>query len=114
MYRGYKLQNAKLDALIADPPKYLTGKKTLASVHFADVEDESDLREIHDHLFKRYKLPDQVIRARKLHHSRFFVLDLDYGHELYLTQLIQQKSTVIRALERLEKRTAEVLYKKQK
>ncbi|TID14610.1 hypothetical protein E6O75_ATG08756 [Venturia nashicola] len=46
--------------------------------------------------------------------SRFFVLDLDYGHELCLNQLNQQKFTVIRALERLEKRAAEVLYKKQK
>ncbi|TLD20898.1 hypothetical protein E2P81_ATG08562 [Venturia nashicola] len=41
-------------------------------------------------------------------------MDLDYGHELYLNQLNQQKFTVIRALERLEKRAAEVLYKKQK
>lgn len=114
LYRGYKLRNVELDALVATPPKYLSGKKSLASRDFADVEDESALREIHDHLFKRYNLLDRVIRARRLHHSRFFVLDLDYGHELYLNQLNQQKFTVIRALERLEKRTGEVLYKKQK
>ncbi|QDS75109.1 hypothetical protein FKW77_007267 [Venturia effusa] len=114
LYRGYKLRNAKLDALVADPPKYLTGKKSLAARDFTDLEDEGVLREIHDHLFERYNLLDRVIRARRLHHSRFFVLDLDYGHELYLNQLNQQKFTVIRALERLEKRTAEVLYKKQK
>jgi len=69
------------------------------------------MRELYDHLFQRYNLLDRVIRARKLHHSRFFSFSLDYGHKLYLNQ---QKSTVIRALEKLECRTAEILYKRQK
>lgn len=47
---------------------------------FADVEDIDVLRSLHDHLFQRHALIDRVIRARKLHHSRFFSLQLDrYG-----------------------------------
>jgi hypothetical protein len=89
-------------------------KEVLASqTLFADVEEESTLRELHDHLFMRYSLLDRVIRARKLHHSRFYSLDLDYGHQVYLDKLNGQKFTVIRALEKLERHTAEVLYKKQ-
>ena len=57
---------------------------------------------------------ERVIRARKLHHSRFFSLNLDYGHQRYLDDLSNRKFIVVRALERLERRTAEVLYKKHK
>ena len=57
---------------------------------------------------------ERVIRARKLHHSRFFSLNLDYGHQHYLDTLSNRKFIVLRALERLERRTAEVLYKKNK
>ncbi|KAL8775430.1 MAG: hypothetical protein Q9194_003771 [Teloschistes cf. exilis] len=70
--------------------------------------------ELHDHLSKTYALLDRVIRARKLHHSRFFSLDLDYGHQNYLDILSNQKFIVSRALERLECRAAEVLYEQQK
>ena len=55
-----------------------------------------------------------MIRARKLHHSRFFSLNLDYGHQHYLDTLSNRKFIVLRALERLERRTAEVLYEKTK
>ena len=55
-----------------------------------------------------------MIRARKLHHSRFFSLNLDYGHQHYLDTLSNRKFIVLRALERLERRTAEVLYKRNK
>ena len=49
-----------------------------------------------------------------MHHSRFFSLNLDYGHQHYLDTLSNRKFIVLRALERLERRTAEVLYKKNK
>jgi hypothetical protein len=57
---------------------------------------------------------DRVIRARKLHQSRFFSLEVDYGHQHYLDSLSNQKFLVSRALERLERRTAEILYERQK
>ena len=53
-----------------------------------------------------------MIRARKLHHSRFYPLELDYGHQAYLDKLQGQKFTVLRALERLVRRTADVLHNK--
>jgi hypothetical protein len=49
-----------------------------------------------------------------LHHSRFFAENCDYGHAKFLDALQEQKATAIKALERLERRTAEVLYKQQK
>lgn len=71
------------------------------------------MKEVHDYLFARYALLDRVVRARKLHHSRFYALDdLDYGHKVYLDQLVGQRFTIARALERLERRTSEVLYEK--
>ncbi|KAL8820584.1 MAG: hypothetical protein Q9223_001233 [Gallowayella weberi] len=115
LYRGYKARNARLDALDANPPLYLATSKTpLANETFADVETEETLREIHDHLALKHALLDRVIRARKLHHSRFFSLELDYGHENYLNILSSRRFIVIRALERLERRVGEVLYEKQK
>ena len=57
---------------------------------------------------------DRVIRARKLHHSRFYSLTLDYGHKAYLDKLTNDRLTIVRALERLERRTAEVLYAQRK
>lgn len=65
-------------------------------------------------MFLKNALFERVIRARKLHHSRFFSLSLDYGHQHYLDTLSNRKFIVVRALERLERRTAEVLYKKHK
>jgi hypothetical protein len=35
-------------------------------------------------------------------------MDMDYGHEKYLDVLQGQKATTAKALERLERRTAEV------
>lgn len=45
-------------------------------------------------------------------HSRFFSLSLDYGHKAYLDKLAKDKFTTLRTLERLERRTAEVLHEK--
>ena len=55
-----------------------------------------------------------MIRARKTHHTHFFSSNLDYGHQHYLDNLANQKFVVLRALERLERRTAEVLFEKRK
>ena len=99
----------------ASPPAYLaTSSTALANQNFEDVDSEEILRELYDHLFLKNALFDRVIRARKLHHSRFFSLNLDYGHQHYLDTLSNRKFIVLRALERLERRTAEVLYNKNK
>ena len=99
----------------ASPPAYLAKSSiALANEKFEDVESEEILKELYDYLFLKSALFERVIRARKLHHSRFFSLDLDYGHQHYLDNLSNRKFIVMRALERLERRTAEVLYKKQK
>jgi hypothetical protein len=99
---------------VANPPTYIAKRSTpLANQIFDDVEEETTLNEIHDHLFLRFQLLDRVIRARKLHHSRFFSQDMDYGHENYLYQLQSQRCVVLKALERLERRTAEIVHKKQ-
>ena len=41
-------------------------------------------------------------------------MNYDYGHEKFLNQLQNDRVTVTRALERIERRTAEILYQKQK
>lgn len=115
LYRGYKNRNAQLDALDANLPPYLANSTTpLANETFSAVDSEDTLRELHDYLALKYALVDRVIRARKLHHSRFFSLNLDYGHEQYLSTLSSRRFIVVRALESLERRVSEVLYKKQK
>ena len=114
MYRGYKNRNAQLDALDKNAPTYLTSTTNLVNQTFADIDSEDVLHDVYDHLASKHSLLDRVIRARKLHHSRFFALNLDYGHQQYLNALASQRFVVLRALERLERRTAEVLYEKQK
>lgn len=118
LYKGYKRRNAALDHLTAHPPPFLRAQDAagtpLSKVDFASISSEDELRQLHDHLFERHALLDRVIRARKLHHSRFYALQLDYGHQHYLDALASQKHAVLRALERVERRTAEVLYEQQK
>ncbi|KAB2572944.1 hypothetical protein DBV05_g8399 [Lasiodiplodia theobromae] len=118
LYKGYKRRNAALDHLTAHPPPFLAAQDAagtpLSKVDFASISSEDELRQLHDHLFERHALLDRVIRARKLHHSRFYALQLDYGHQHYLDALASQKHAVLRALERVERRTAEVLYEQQK
>ncbi|KAJ4356406.1 uncharacterized protein N0V89_004439 [Didymosphaeria variabile] len=113
MYRGYKKRNLELDALTENQPPYLANTKTSIVVQdFKDVEDEATLQQLHEYLFKKYVLLDRVIKARKLHHSHFYAVDMDYGHEKYLTKLLNDKHVMARALERLGKRGAEVVHRK--
>ncbi|KAI9694857.1 MAG: hypothetical protein M1822_000473 [Bathelium mastoideum] len=115
LYRGYKNRNAKLDTLTAAPPPYLANtKKALVNNNFTDIDDETTIAELHGHLFRKYALLDRVIRARKLHHSRFFALSMDYGHQAYLDKLQSERTVTLCALENLERRTVEILYKQQK
>ena len=115
LYRGYKNRNAQLDKLDQNPPEYLkTSSTVLANQTFSDIGSEDVLHNVYDHLALKHALLDRVIRARKLHHSRFFSINLDYGHQHYLDSLSSQKFIVLRALERLERRTAEVLFEKRK
>ena len=86
----------------------------LANQNFVDIESQATLDELHKYLFTRYALLDRVIRARKLHHSRFYSLNLDYGHQHYLDDLQNQRFIVLRALGRLERRRGDVLFKEQK
>jgi DNA-binding Lrp family transcriptional regulator len=111
LYRGYKKRNAQLDVLSEKPPPYLASKKVSVAVHdFADVEDEATLRSIHDYVFRRYNLLDRVIRARRLHHSHFFAIDNDYGHEKYLDRLQNERHVMVKALEKLGKRAAALMH----
>jgi hypothetical protein len=112
---GYKRRNTKLDELRASPPACLAIRVTkLPNDFFTDLNDEIVLAEIHEYLLKQYHLLDLVIRARKLHHSHFYAQNMDYGHQQYLDILLNHKVTVTRALERVGRRTTEVLYKKRK
>ncbi|KAF1961597.1 hypothetical protein CC80DRAFT_462884 [Byssothecium circinans] len=111
MYLGYKKRNAELDTLSENPPSYLaTSKTSLVVQEFKDVDEEDVLRQLHGYIFKRYVLLERVIKARKLHHSHFYAVDMDYGHEKYLTKLLNEKHVMAKALERLGKRGAEVMY----
>lgn len=109
LYRGYKKRNAELD-LLALPPYLESSKGSIAVQDFTDLKKEAALREVHDYLFRRYNLLDRVIRARRLHHSHFFAIDNDYGHEKYLDQLQNQRYIMAKALERLGKQAAAVMY----
>ena len=109
LYKGYKRRNVQLDSIRATPPVYLAENAIpLANQTFTKVEDEPTLKELHDHLFLRYQLLGRVIRARQLHHSQVYASNLDYGHQHFLDGLQNEKHIVLRALERLERRTAEV------
>ncbi len=115
LYRGYKNRNAGLDALEEAPHSYLaTSKIALANQTFADINSEDVLHELYDHLFLKFRLLDRVIRARKLHHTHFYSMNCDYGHQSYLDILSSRRNVVIRVLERLERRTGEILYEKAK
>ena len=85
----------------------------LSKETFQGIEDESVLQKIHTHLFNKYVLYSKVIDARKLHHQHFYPVQFDYGHQAYLDKLSSQRHMVLRALETLGKRTAQVLYQKE-
>jgi hypothetical protein len=111
LYRGYKKRNAALNGLLDAPPSYLAGKKSsVAAQDFADLKDETTLKEVHNYLFRRFNLLDRVIRARKLHHSHFFAIDNDYGHQKYLDKLQNDRLVMSNALEKLGKQIAAVMY----
>ncbi|KAJ4369485.1 hypothetical protein N0V86_009320 [Didymella sp. IMI 355093] len=111
LYRGYKKRNAELDSLPGNQPSYFIGKKgSIVSHDYADINDEATLKNLYDYLFKTYQLLDRVVRARKLHHSHFFAIDNDYGHQKYLDKLLNDKQNMTKALEKLGKRAAAVMY----
>lgn len=113
MYRGYKKRNQELDRLAQVLPPFLANTKTSLVVQdFQDVKDEGTVQELHKYLFSKYILLDRVIKARKLHHSHFYAIDMDYGHEKYLTKLLNDKHVIARALERLGQRGAEIVHQK--
>ncbi|PVH81349.1 hypothetical protein DL98DRAFT_571218 [Cadophora sp. DSE1049] len=104
-----------INGLFSTPPPYLSNsKKTLSSYTFKDITTSSLLSEIHSHLFTKLQLLDRVIRARKLHNSRFYAWDMDYGHAKYLDYLQGMRTSTVAALGRLERRSAEVVYKDEK
>ncbi|KAL1603395.1 hypothetical protein SLS59_004492 [Nothophoma quercina] len=89
----------------------MSGKKgSIVSRDYADIDDEATLKSLHDYLFRIFQLLDRVIRARKLHHSHFFAIDNDYGHQKYLDKLLNDKQNMTKALEKLGKRAATVMY----
>lgn len=61
-----------------------------------------------------YVLCGKVIEARKIHHKNFYPLQVDYGHQSYIDTLVNGRHVALRALERVGRRTAEVLYQQEK
>lgn len=115
LYRGYKRRNEKLDQLEHNPPQYLKKSRfKLPNETFADVDSAEVCKELHAYLFQKFQLLDRVIQARRLHHSRFFSQDMDYGHSKFLDVLQDKKSATLLALERLERRRGEIMYKEKK
>ena len=115
MYRGYKIRNKRLDELDQSPPEYLSKSRiALANLTFSDIDSQKILKEVYDHVALKHALLERVIHARKTHHTHFHSLNLDYGHQHYLDSLCNRKFIVLRALERLERRIAEVLYEQRK
>ena len=101
--------------MTASPLEYLVNDVVpLANQYFVAVDSQTTLNELHKYLFTRYALLERVIRARKLHHSHFYHLQLDYGHQHYLDNLQNQRFIVLQALGRLERRRGDVLYREQK
>ena len=114
LYKGYKRRGKALEALEATCPAFLSSSTSnIRNEAFKAVDDEQTLNELHKYLFQKYALLDRIIRARKLHHSRFYPLNLDYGHKAYLDKLVNDRTITLRALERLERRTAEFLHARQ-
>lgn len=95
------------------PPYLKKAKITLANQTFEDIQDESTLRGVHSHLFEKYVLIGKVIDARKLHHTHIYSLQVDYGHQAYIDKLSSQRQNILQSLEKLEKRTADLLYRKE-
>ena len=77
---------------------------------FDDVDTPELCNELHDHLFLKLQLLERVIRARKLHHSRFFSMNMDYGHQKFLDSLSSQRAIIAKLLERLAHRTSKVAF----
>ncbi|KAF7184910.1 hypothetical protein HII31_13722 [Pseudocercospora fuligena] len=114
LYNGYKRRTEELDRLNAAPPAYLAASKSsLRNETFSAVDSENALAELQKYLYRKYNLLERVIRARKLHHAHFYSQTMDFGHKAYIDKLVNDKSTVTTALERLAQRTSEVLYSKQ-
>ena len=115
MYRGYKIRNKKLDHINKNIPNYLAkSKAALRNETFPGVHEEAELNELYSHLSQKAALLERVIRARSLHHSRFYPLNLDYSHKAFLDKLASDRVAVHYALEKLWQRTAEVLHSKAK
>lgn len=111
---GYKRRNKKLDAFDDEaPPSLKHTDVPLANQTFESVTSEVELNECHDHLLEKSRLLTHVIEARKIHHQSFYSISYDYGHQLYLDKLISQRHVVLRALERVQKRIADVLFRKE-
>jgi hypothetical protein len=115
LYIGYKKRNAELDKLSAGGPPFLVQNSSIppANLSFKNLKNPAELHEIQAHLFKQYVLLGKVIAARQLHHKHFFYLKMDYGHKVYLEKLQARHIGTLRALERIEQRTAGVLYERE-
>lgn len=116
LYMGYKRRSGKLDTLQgATAPAYFKSNDVpLAHQTFNDLTERRDLQIVHDHLYEVYVTVSNIIEARRLHHKHFYSYQMDYGHQAYLGKLANQRHVVLGALERIERRTAEVIYRDEK
>ncbi|EXK24719.1 hypothetical protein FOMG_18573 [Fusarium oxysporum f. sp. melonis 26406] len=114
LYIGYKARNARLDALDKDPPAYFVNTETpLADDDFSSVRDEKTLGEVIDYLHEKYVTIGRVIDARKYHHSNFYSINYDYGHQAYIDKLISHRHIVDQALNRAGKIFMKLRYEKE-
>ena len=112
LQKKYKGHNGCLGDLTNSPPDFFWAESSipLGNQNFAEVDQKSILEKLllHDHLLERYKNLSRVKLPQKIHHSHFISLSLDYGHQRLLDNLQNQKHIVLQALERLNRRAAEV------
>ncbi|ESU14050.1 hypothetical protein FGSG_07746 [Fusarium graminearum PH-1] len=115
LYVGYKRRNAKLEYLEKDSPEYLAKTKTpLVNDDFSAVNDEETIQDVINHLLTKYSTLNRVIEARKQHHMRFYSISYDYGHQLYIDKLVNQRHITLGALERARKRFLAMHYENER
>ena len=105
--RLYNRHHARLDAFESPRSEHLDRSKTaLRNEIFTEIDVEKASNKLPVYPFKKSTLPDRLVDARRLQHSRFDSLNLVYGHKAYLDKLMDAKLIALLAIAKLERRTA--------
>ncbi|RPA83996.1 hypothetical protein BJ508DRAFT_413029 [Ascobolus immersus RN42] len=109
LYLAYKHRHQIYEQLLLEEnrPKCLP-KVGLETIDWAAFDKVDDLAEIRTYLRELYRLLDRCIIGRQIHHDHFFHDTSDYGHELFLAKLKEQRTLIEKALGRLEVRALEL------